>query len=325
MSLKSISEKIASCHSCPLAHSRTRTVPGEGPEDAPAAIVGEGPGAEEDRTGRPFVGPAGRLLDSLLEQAGIPRSRLWIGNAVKCRAWDGKKDRPPTPSEIEACSRWLRLQLGTIRPAAVLLTGRTAVRAVLGEDGPVSSLRGRIHRAMDCWAVVTYHPSYALRNPSPEVRRQMLDDLDLFRRAVRAETGTAQAPWDPRALEALAAPGKRLQEPSTTPPWGHNRPAGNVPQELATALLGEPVEEPAFRLYWDVSEAHPAWTREALARFLRRNASQRGFSPGPLRGYTLSGIPCAPHSGEVLSCSLQPDVKDTARARAGTGTRGNHS
>jgi len=325
MNLKTISEKIASCHDCPLAQSRTRTVPGEGPEDAPAAIVGEGPGAEEDRTGRPFVGPAGRLLDSLLEQAGIPRSRLWIGNAVKCRAWDGHRDRPPTPAEIEACSKWLRLQLGVVRPAAILLAGRTAAMAVLGHSGPVSSLRGRIHRAMGSWVVVTYHPSYALRNPSPEIRQQMLADLDLFRRAVRAETGTLEAPWDPRALEALAAPGKRLQEPSTTPPWGENPPRSDIPPELATALLGDPVEETEFRLHWDISGAHPAWPRDALAHFLRRNAEQRGFSPGPLRGYTLSGIPCAPGAGEVLSCSLNLDVKNRVRVSSGAKRGKNHA
>lgn len=301
-----ISREIQNCTGCPLHATRNLVVPGEGPVPAPAAIVGEGPGAEEDATGRPFVGPAGKLMDAMLREAGIPREKLWIGNTVKCRAHTAGRDRPPTPQEASACLRWLRQQLALVRPAAILCVGRIAASSLLGTAEPVSSLRGKIHPGGEWapWIIVTYHPSYVLRSGGVgPVREAFLQDLDLFRRSVRVELGTASWPWHQASWDALARPGQQQAPPSTQPPWTA-APTGNVPGDLPEKLLGPRVEDPSPRIYLDTSTLHPAWkTPHAIRVLLERFARQvlRARSVGPLRGHTRSGLPCHPEHGSYVS------------------------
>ena len=165
--LRAVAEQVAGCRACGLCEGRQRTVPGEGSSSAQLVCVGEGPGAAEDRQGRPFVGPAGQLLDRILQSGmGLRREEVFIANVVKCRP-PGNRD--PLPEEVAACTPYLREQLGAIRPKVVLALGRHAAHHLLGGDAPLSRLRGRIHPLPGLeptGVVVTYHPAYLLRNPS---------------------------------------------------------------------------------------------------------------------------------------------------------------
>lgn len=309
-SMAEITVLIQRCTRCPLHAGRTLAVPGEGPCPAPAAIIGEGPGAAEDRTGRPFVGPAGRLMDDMLAEAGIPREKLWIGNVVKCRAHVSGHDRPPTPAEAAACAQWLERQLGLVRPSAILCAGRTAATTLLSTATTVGELRGRIHRS-DRWApwiVVTYHPAHVLRSGGAGPARQaFLEDLDLLRRAVRVEIGTRRTPWMEEALEALSTPGTTIPHPSCEPPW-KTPPRGTVPHELAHRLLGPGQPPGDRRVYLDTRNLHPAWRHgDALRALLERFAAQalgaRGI--GPLRGHEEDGSPRNPEGAPLVSAPAE--------------------
>ena len=158
---------VAECRACGLCETRTRTVFGAGPQDARWLVVGEAPGAEEDASGEPFVGQAGRLLDAMLASIGLDRGRnVFIANVVKCRP---PGNRNPSPEEAASCLPFLRRQIELLQPDIVLLLGRVAAHALLETDAAVGSLRGRVHplRAggREVPAVVTWHPSYLLRRP----------------------------------------------------------------------------------------------------------------------------------------------------------------
>lgn len=158
MNLEDLSHQIISCPLCRLSKSRTNAVPGEGPSNARIMLIGEAPGAEEDLTGRPFVGRAGRLLDKMLAEAGIIRSEVFITSIVKCRPPGNRK---PKRDEIDICvSTYLRPQMDLIGPRAVCLMGNVASQAVLGKQG-VTSIRGQI---FDNRFLVTFHPAAILRN-----------------------------------------------------------------------------------------------------------------------------------------------------------------
>lgn len=157
-----------SCRRCPLYKNATRAVPGEGPLAAPLMLVGEQPGDSEDREGRPFVGPAGKLLDHALKKAGIERSDAFITNAVKHFKFEerGKRrlHKRPDAYEIERCRWWLDLERTIVKPKLVIALGATAVRSLLGSSATITSLRGRKLQLADGLPLsVTIHPSFLLR------------------------------------------------------------------------------------------------------------------------------------------------------------------
>jgi len=160
--------RVDGCRACPLGHSRQHAVFGTGSQTARWMLIGEAPGAEEDRLGEPFVGRAGSLLDAMLTAAGLNRSRdVYIANVLKCRP---PGNRNPEPTEVARCSPHLREQVELVKPTLLVLMGRFAAQTLLGTDASIASLRGRIHQAdvggLNIPAVVSYHPAYLLRNPA---------------------------------------------------------------------------------------------------------------------------------------------------------------
>lgn len=165
---------VSDCTNCPLHSSRTQAVFGVGNENADWLIVGEAPGAEEDRRGEPFVGRAGKLLDEMLRAAGQERGQVFIANILKCRP---PNNRDPEASEAAACRMYLQRQIDLIQPKIILAVGRIAAQQLLETDTPVGRLRGQLHRLGDTPLVVTYHPAYLLR--SPVQKRKAWQDLCL--------------------------------------------------------------------------------------------------------------------------------------------------
>lgn len=180
-------QEIRSCRLCPLAHGRAQAVPGTGDIQGQWLFVGEGPGAEEDARGEPFVGQAGRLLDQMLWALGLKRGEnVYIANVVKCRP---PENRPPAPEEIAACMPYLREQIALISPLIIVALGKTAATALLGlgSDKPLGQLRQKEHRYVDTPLVVTYHPAYLLRNPAEKAKSW--EDLRLAWRIWRSQGG----------------------------------------------------------------------------------------------------------------------------------------
>jgi len=171
--LAAIAEAVRACTACPLCETRHHTVPGEGDPRAAIVFVGEGPGADEDRTGRPFVGKAGKLLDDIITK-GMRRRReqVYICNVVKCRPPD---NRVPTPTEVAACSGFLEAQLQALAPRAICALGATAAHHLLGNELPMGRLRGQVHAWRGIPVVATYHPAYLLRKP--EAKRDAWADI----------------------------------------------------------------------------------------------------------------------------------------------------
>lgn len=153
---------VAACTACPLAPTRTKTVFGVGDEAADWLFVGEGPGAEEDAKGEPFVGQAGRLLDNMLASIGLARGKnVYIANIVKCRP---PGNRNPESSEALQCSPFLQRQIELIRPRLIIALGKVAVTNLLGRDVSISAMRGDVHDYRGIPLIVTYHPAYLLRS-----------------------------------------------------------------------------------------------------------------------------------------------------------------
>ena len=173
---------VAGCTHCPLHQSRTQTVFGVGNRHADWMIIGEAPGAEEDRRGEPFVGRAGKLLDEMLRAVGLDRGTVFITNILKCRP-PGNRD--PAADEAAACRDYLERQIELIRPRLVLAVGRIAAQQLLHTDSPLGRLRGRAHSLKDGQVplVVTYHPAYLLRSPAQ--KRKVWEDLCLARQIVQ--------------------------------------------------------------------------------------------------------------------------------------------
>ena len=165
-------ERVADCRLCELCETRTQTVFGVGNEGASWMIVGEAPGAEEDRRGEPFVGRAGKLLDEMLRAIGQSRESVFIANILKCRP---PQNRDPRPAEAAACRPYLERQVALVAPDIIVAVGRIAAQNLLGSDEPVGRLRGRRHEFGDTPLVVTYHPAYLLRSPAQ--KRKVWDDL----------------------------------------------------------------------------------------------------------------------------------------------------
>ncbi len=175
--IESFRAQIANCLNCPLGQSRSRLVFGEGDPHARIVFVGEAPGAEEDKQGKPFVGRAGQLLGELLGGVGLTRDDVFICNVLKCRP---PNNRDPEPREIESCSPYLRTQLSLIGPDIIVCLGRHAASTLLGTDAPMRELRGRTLPWQGMQVLVTYHPAYYLRNSSQVTLGEQ--DFKLLRR-----------------------------------------------------------------------------------------------------------------------------------------------
>jgi len=176
-----LGEQVRQCRACPLWETRTQTVFGVGDPSADWLVIGEAPGAEEDRQGEPFVGRAGKLLNEMLFAIGLAREQVFIANVIKCRP---PKNRDPRPEETAACSGFLQQQIALIEPKVMLVVGRIAAQNLLRTDRPIGKLRGRIWHWGDARipVVVTYHPAYLLR--SPLEKRKAWADLQLAKSLV---------------------------------------------------------------------------------------------------------------------------------------------
>jgi len=183
----SVAAEVAACTRCELHRCRTKTVFGVGDRAAGWLVVGEAPGADEDRQGEPFVGRAGQLLNSMLLGIGLKRDQVYIANVLKCRP---PNNRDPQPVEVAQCLPYLERQIALLRPRIMLAVGRIAAQNLLATDTPIGKLRGRLHAfgAGRIPLVVTYHPAYLLRSPTE--KRKAWEDLK-FARRVFAGDGAA--------------------------------------------------------------------------------------------------------------------------------------
>lgn len=184
--LASLAMEVASCRKCSLAGGRTQTVFGTGNPGADWMLVGEAPGAEEDRQGLPFVGRAGQLLNAMVAALHMARDDVYIANVLKCRP---PNNRDPLGEEVVACMPFLRRQIALVRPRIILALGRFAAQALLATHAPISSLRGRVHHygEFNTPLVVSYHPAYLLR--SPLEKRKAWEDLKLALRTLDESSG----------------------------------------------------------------------------------------------------------------------------------------
>ena len=172
-------DEVRGCTLCPLHATRTQGVLGVGPKRADWLVIGEAPGAEEDRRGEPFVGAAGQLLDAMLRAIGLDRrTNVYIANVLKSRP---PNNRDPRPEEVEACLPYLVRQIALLQPKIMLAVGRIAAQNLLGTDAPLGRLRGRVHHFGERQTplVVTYHPAYLLRTPGD--KRKAWEDLKFAR------------------------------------------------------------------------------------------------------------------------------------------------
>ena len=174
--LEMVHSEIMTCTKCELHKSRTIAVPGEGPDNARVLFIGEGPGENEDREGRPFVGAAGKLLTELLESIGVKRPEVFITNIVKCRP---PNNRPPRQSEIDACNPYLQDQARLISPRVICPLGSPAVKTVLGPEYSATGVHGKPFRKGGTVILPLYHPAAALYDPS--LRQLMFQDIRVLK------------------------------------------------------------------------------------------------------------------------------------------------
>lgn len=191
-SLTSLRSAAADCQACPLWKTGTQTVFGEGLKKADVMLVGEQPGDKEDLEGRPFVGPAGKLLDKALDEAGIARDNAYVTNVVKHFKWEARGKRrihkKPNMAEITACKPWLEAELDVVKPKAVVCLGSTAAQALLGRDFKVSRQRGElVDSDMAPLVTATVHPSSILRAPDEAAREQGMREFTADLAKVAAE------------------------------------------------------------------------------------------------------------------------------------------
>jgi uracil-DNA glycosylase len=188
--LRRVEAASEGCTRCKLSRGRNTIVFGAGSPEARLVLIGEGPGEEEDRQGKPFVGRAGQLLTKMLESVGFTREEVYICNIVKCRP---PGNRNPEPEEIAACAPFLAGQLAAIQPGVICALGTFAAQHLLRTREPISRLRGQLHRLGALVVIPTFHPAFLLRNPGPSYRRQAYDDLKLMRREYDRVRGRASA------------------------------------------------------------------------------------------------------------------------------------
>jgi DNA polymerase len=186
MNLKALREAAEHCRGCELYKNATQTVFGEGPRRASMMLLGEVPGDEEDKQGLPFVGPAGRLLDNALHEAGLDRHDVYVTNAVKHFRWEprGKRrlHKKPTARQIDACKPWLMAEILVVEPVVIVCLGATAAQAMLGREFRITRHRGKFFKSEHAaWLMATYHPSAILRAPDKadrdRKRAELTEDL----------------------------------------------------------------------------------------------------------------------------------------------------
>jgi DNA polymerase len=185
--LHEIRADLGDCRRCGLCEKRRELVFGEGDPDARVVFVGEGPGEEEDKSGRPFVGRAGELLTKMIEAVGWRREDVYICNIVKCRP-PGNRD--PAPEEVATCQPFLERQLRAIAPRAIVTLGKPAISTLLGREVPITKMRGRWLEWQGIPLMPTYHPAYLLRNYTRETRQAVWDDLRAVRDRVEGGDST---------------------------------------------------------------------------------------------------------------------------------------
>lgn len=178
--LEAVAREASACTRCALAEGRKTVVFGSGSPDADLMFIGEGPGAEEDRQGLPFVGPAGELLTRIIRAIDLSRDEVYIANIVKCRP---PRNRDPLPDEVAACRPWLEAQIRLVRPRVIVALGRVAAQALLGEEAPIGKLRGRWHSVHGVPVMPTYHPAALLRSGS--LKRPVWEDMQQVRERLR--------------------------------------------------------------------------------------------------------------------------------------------
>lgn len=176
VSWPSLTEEITNCQKCRLCAARTHAVPGEGSPHARLMFIGEGPGRDEDLTGRPFVGRAGQLLDKMIAAIGLSREEVYIANVVKCRP---PQNRAPEMDEVAACMPYLRAQVGLIRPQVIVLLGSSALGAILGAEHRITRERGAWIERKGVFFMPTFHPAALLRDESK--KRPVWEDLKKVR------------------------------------------------------------------------------------------------------------------------------------------------
>lgn len=174
--LAALAREAEACERCRLSRGRSHVVFGTGDPNADLMFIGEGPGAEEDRQGLPFVGPAGELLNKIIQAIGLTRERVYIANVVKCRP-PGNRD--PQPDEAAACRPFLERQIDLVQPKVIVALGRVAAQALLGTDQPLGRMRGRWTTVRGVPTMVTYHPAALLRNAA--WKRPTWEDMQLVR------------------------------------------------------------------------------------------------------------------------------------------------
>jgi len=179
--LSELAQEVTSCQLCALAHTRTLAVPGEGPIDAAIMFIGEGPGEQEDLSGRPFVGPAGQLLNQLLLRAGLRRDAVYITNIVKCRP---PRNRDPLPGEVAACRPYLEAQIALINPRLICLLGKPATHTLLQAEVAMGRVHGVPQERDGITFVPLYHPAAALHNPSLET--VLAQDMERLRHFLKS-------------------------------------------------------------------------------------------------------------------------------------------
>ncbi|MFN9130124.1 MAG: uracil-DNA glycosylase family protein [bacterium] len=190
-----LAEAVVGCTACPLAATRNCTVFGVGDRKASWLFVGEGPGAEEDERGEPFVGQAGRLLDNMLAALGMKRGDdVYVANIVKCRP---PGNRVPAAAEVAACEPYLHRQIQLLQPKVIVALGKTAAVTLLGKEQSIASMRGKVFRYRDTPLMVTYHPAYLLRTLPDKIKAW--EDLCFIRERV--------AEWRAGAVQDLQPPG----------------------------------------------------------------------------------------------------------------------
>jgi uracil-DNA glycosylase len=180
MDWQDLKAAVQGCTICGLRAGCTQTVFGVGDESAKWLVVGEAPGADEDRKGEPFVGRAGQLLNAMIAAVGLKREQVYIANILKCRP---PNNRDPKPEEAELCRPYLERQIALVKPKLILAVGRIAAQNLLQTDTTIGRLRGSVHKLGELPVVVTYHPAYLLRSPGE--KRKAWDDLKLAMRVAK--------------------------------------------------------------------------------------------------------------------------------------------
>jgi uracil-DNA glycosylase len=219
--LQLVAQEVRSCTNCRLHEGTKNGVPGEGNPNAEIVFVGEGPGYHEDNQGRPFVGPAGKLLNEMLDRAGLARNDVFITNVVKHRP-PGNRD--PLPDEIAACGLYLERQIAEIKPILIVTLGRFSMATFFGPQARITQMHGRLRPWRDIAAYACFHPAAALRQP--KYREGLEEDFDKLPRALEAARKRAaeRQAWTPQAASLVSA--------STTADATNDAERGGPPPQL---------------------------------------------------------------------------------------------